>query len=92
MDSMPPFFCGSPPTRSANPVVQDARFGEAAPVNILVPNPVPISVVAPVPASGSARTGCARTKFGFAPAKVRVEGFDCLDNNRRQSRGIPAVA
>jgi len=97
VDSTPPFFCGSPPTRSANPLVNDARFGEAAPVNLLpLPNPSPIPLSSPVPipapAAATARTGCARTKFGFAPAAVRTEGFDCLDRGCSRSRGIPAVA
>lgn len=83
VDSTPPFFCGSPPTRSANPIVNDARFGEVAvaPVNDFFLNPNPLT-----PA------GCARTKFGFAPAPVRIDGFDCLDGNRTRGRGISAVA
>ncbi|KAK9278088.1 hypothetical protein L1049_027646 [Liquidambar formosana] len=26
--SSPPFFCGSPPSRASNPVIQDAQFGK----------------------------------------------------------------
>ncbi|PQP96984.1 uncharacterized protein Pyn_29130 [Prunus yedoensis var. nudiflora] len=26
--SSPPYFCGSPPSRAANPLIQDARFGD----------------------------------------------------------------
>ncbi|XP_020270920.1 uncharacterized protein LOC109846106 [Asparagus officinalis] len=65
----PPFFAGSPPTRSANPVVNDARFAEE--------KPDPFSSSGPgTPISPRQRaTGCARTKFGFKPAPVRVEGF-----------------
>lgn len=96
VDSTPPFFCGSPPTRSANPLVNDARFGEAAPDNFPLPNPNPIPMASPVPipapSPASARAGRARTKLGFAPAAVRIEGFDCLDRGRSRSRGIPAVA
>ncbi|OAY67118.1 hypothetical protein ACMD2_12569, partial [Ananas comosus] len=77
--SSPPFFCGSPPTRSTNPLVRDARFGEAGPAG---PGPNPVQPPSP-------RKGCVRAKFGLAPAAVRVEGFDC---GGRRSRGITAVA
>ncbi|PKA61451.1 hypothetical protein AXF42_Ash014368 [Apostasia shenzhenica] len=76
-----PFFCGSPPTRSGNPVVHDARFGEAV---------LPCPVAGLVPAPGSGRSGYAR--YGLPPATIRIEGFDCLDRDRRRSRDISAVA
>ncbi|XP_008797839.2 uncharacterized protein LOC103712909 isoform X1 [Phoenix dactylifera] len=83
--SSPPFFCGSPPSRAANPVVQDARFGEDRP-------PAPIATL-PVQSGSpmSPRKGCVRAKFGLMPAAVRVEGFDCLNRDRR-SHSITAVA
>ncbi|KAG1334790.1 hypothetical protein COCNU_03G009090 [Cocos nucifera] len=83
--SSPPFFCGSPPSRAANPVVQDARFGEDRP-------PAPIAAL-PVPSGSpmSPRKGFVRAQFGLKPAAVRIEGFDCLNRDRR-SCGITAVA
>ncbi|KAL4341199.1 hypothetical protein GQ457_08G014480 [Hibiscus cannabinus] len=79
--SSPPFFCGSPPSRAANPLVHDARFGAMMQV------PSPSS-----PSSSSARKGgCVRMKFGLNQPTVRVEGFDCL-NRDRQNSSIPAMA
>ncbi|OIV90152.1 hypothetical protein TanjilG_01606 [Lupinus angustifolius] len=82
--SSPPYFCGSPPVRAANPIIQDARFGDE--------NHSPISPSGlPSPASASRKGGCVRMNFGLKPAAVRVEGFDCL-NRDRQNSGITAVA
>jgi hypothetical protein len=37
--------------------------------------------------------GCARARFAFQPAAVRVEGFDCLDRSRGgRGHGITAMA
>ncbi|XP_078438984.1 uncharacterized protein LOC144709329 [Wolffia australiana] len=48
----PPYFCGSPPTRSTNPVALDARFGEAT---AAPPTPPPAArgstKLGPVPAA-----------------------------------------
>ncbi|TYI87808.1 hypothetical protein E1A91_D04G161900v1 [Gossypium mustelinum] len=71
--SSPPFFCGSPPSRVANPLIQDARFGDEKMVNPPSPNPPP----PPSPSSSSRKGGCIRANFGNKPA-VRVEGFDCF--------------
>ncbi|XP_074561553.1 uncharacterized protein LOC141817828 [Curcuma longa] len=86
--SSPPFFCGSPPSRAANPVVHDARFGEErpqpasiAPSLLTQPNP-------PMPP----KQVRVHAKFGLAPAAVRVEGFDCLDRGRRGCSSITATA
>ncbi|KAF8407812.1 hypothetical protein HHK36_006948 [Tetracentron sinense] len=87
--SSPPFFCGSPPSRAANPLTQDARFREEK-ITPVSPIPIP-SGLSSSPSSSARKGGCVRTKFGHKPAAVRVEGFDCLDRDRR-NRGIPAVA
>lgn len=84
----PPYFCGSPPVRAANPLVQDARFGDEKNASILG-NPSP-SELSP-PSSASRKGGCARMKFGPTPAVVRVEGFDFL-NRDRQNSSISAFA
>ncbi|KAJ8424735.1 hypothetical protein Cgig2_010035 [Carnegiea gigantea] len=93
--SPPPFFCGSPPSRVANPLVQDARFREE---KQLIPpfSPVPPAPVAPAsgsassPNSSSRKGGRVRANFG-SNAAVRIEGFDCLDRDRRNC-SIPALA
>ncbi|XP_031489392.1 uncharacterized protein LOC116256974 [Nymphaea colorata] len=94
----PPYFCGSPPSRSANPLVHDARFTEGRKDLSPVPFPLPAgfssSPASSSPSSSSpssARKGCARATFGHKPAAVRIEGFDCLDRDRRGC-SIPAVA
>ncbi|KAE8711812.1 hypothetical protein F3Y22_tig00110279pilonHSYRG00223 [Hibiscus syriacus] len=91
--SSPPFFCGSPPSRVANPLIQDARFVDD---NVLTPlsqpsTNLPMSgLPSSSPASSSRKGGCIRANFVNNPA-VRVEGFDCLDKDRR-SCSIPALA
>ncbi|PIN22066.1 hypothetical protein CDL12_05226 [Handroanthus impetiginosus] len=87
--SSPPFFSGSPPSRVSNPLIQDARFGDekCTPVS---PRAIPVpSGVAHSPSS-TRKGGCVRANFGNNPA-VRVEGFDCLDRDRRNC-SIPALA
>ncbi|KAG2385203.1 hypothetical protein LR48_Vigan10g021500 [Vigna angularis] len=81
--SSPPFYCGSPPSRASNPVIQDEQFGNG------IENFGPFSL-APLSPSSSAR-GCVRMKFGHTPAAVRIEGFDCLSRDRRNC-SISAVA
>ncbi|TVU49265.1 hypothetical protein EJB05_00569 [Eragrostis curvula] len=100
----PPLFCGSPPRRASNPVVHDSRFGMDCPP---MPMPAALPVAAPVAARAYATprpsaapsmsprggAGCARARFAFQPAAVRVEGFDCLDGGRRgRGHGIIAMA
>ncbi|KAI3453033.1 hypothetical protein Pfo_009696 [Paulownia fortunei] len=88
--SSPPFFSGSPPSRVSNPLIQDARFGDekCSPVS---PRAIPIpSGVAPSPSSTRKGGGRVRANFGNNPA-VRIEGFDCLDRDRRNC-SIPARA
>ncbi|GLT69944.1 hypothetical protein SLA2020_420530 [Shorea laevis] len=88
--SSPPYFCGSPPSRSSNPLIQDARFGDekfTAISPLSIPSPSSVSS----PSSSSRKGGCTRMKFGLKPAAVRVEGFDCLSRDCQNS-SIPAVA
>ncbi len=71
-----PYFCGSPPSRAANPLIQDAQFN---------------SELSPTPPSASSRIGgggYVRMKFGHKPAMVRIEGFE-MD---RRSCSVSAVA
>ncbi|KAE8664759.1 hypothetical protein F3Y22_tig00112738pilonHSYRG00307 [Hibiscus syriacus] len=81
--SSPPFFCGSPPSRAANPLVHDVRFCDETLASLQVPSPSP--------SSSAHKVGCARMKFGLKQPTVRVEGFDCLNRDRQNSR-IPAMA
>ncbi|XP_027365651.1 uncharacterized protein LOC113872354 [Abrus precatorius] len=91
--SSPPFFCGSPPSRVANPLIQDARFGDEnfSPLSpsswVVVPAPAGLP---PSPSSSARKGGCVRANFGNNPA-VRIEGFDCLDRDSRNC-SIPALA
>jgi len=86
--SSPPFFCGSPPGRAANPLVQDARFGdEKLCPTLLISSPSGLLS----PSSASRKGGCVRMSFGLKPAAVRVDGFDCLNKDCQNSR-IPVVA
>ncbi|XP_028768254.1 uncharacterized protein LOC114737847 [Neltuma alba] len=89
--SSPPFFCGSPPSRVANPLIQDARFGDEK-ISPLSPSsrvPTPSGLSSP-PSSSTRKGGRVRSNFGNNPA-VRIEGFDCLDRDRRNC-SIPALA
>ncbi|XP_022150691.1 uncharacterized protein LOC111018762 [Momordica charantia] len=86
--SSPPFLCGSPPSRVANPLIQDARFGDEK----FIPF-APIAASPSVqlsPSTASRKGGRVRANFGNKPA-VRIEGFDCLDRDR-QNCSIPAFA
>ncbi|KAL6566382.1 hypothetical protein OROGR_001997 [Orobanche gracilis] len=85
--SPPPFFSGSPPSRVSNPLIQDSRFGDEK-CNPVSPRAIPtLSGLAHSPSSAR-KPG--RVNFGNNPA-VRVEGFDCLDRDRRNC-SIPAIA
>lgn len=89
VESTPPFFCGSPPSRASNPVIQDEQFGNGNGTNGSSFSPFLMGVASASPSS-SAR-GCVRMKFGHTPAAVRIEGFDCLNRDRRNC-SISAVA
>nr|POF06386.1 hypothetical protein CFP56_55469 [Quercus suber] len=52
--SSPPYFCGSPPSRSANPLIQDARFGDEKVAPSVTPSPSGVSS----PSSSSRKGGC----------------------------------
>ncbi|XP_052187457.1 uncharacterized protein LOC127798150 [Diospyros lotus] len=86
----PPFFCGSPPSRASNPLIQDARFGDENFIPVS-PRSIPIpSGLSSSPSSSARKGGCVRANFGNNPA-VRIEGFDCLDRDRRNC-SIAALA
>ncbi|CAH2066173.1 unnamed protein product [Thlaspi arvense] len=89
LDSPSPFLCGSPPSRVANPLTQDARFRDEI---TLVSSPIPAPLGQPPssPSSSGRKGGCVRGNFGNSPA-VRIEGFDCLDRDSRNC-SIPALA
>ncbi|THG16529.1 uncharacterized protein LOC114272987 [Camellia sinensis] len=76
--SSPPFFCGSPPSRASNPIIQDSQFGNMF-------SPLLQAPILPKSPSSSARKGgsCVWVKSGHKQATVRVEGFDCLNRDRR---------
>ncbi|XVF53914.1 hypothetical protein PTKIN_Ptkin05aG0138000 [Pterospermum kingtungense] len=82
--SSPPFFCGSPPSRASNPVIQDAQFNNEKWLPPLS-SPPPSSRISA--AAAGAGGGCVRMKFGQKPAAVRIEGFDC-----RNCSSISAMA
>ena len=86
LDSPSPFLCGSPPSRVANPLTQDARFRDEL---SLVSSPFPTPLGQPHSSSGR-KGGFVRGSFGNSPA-VRIEGFDCLDRDSRNC-SIPALA
>ncbi|XP_071693943.1 uncharacterized protein [Rutidosis leptorrhynchoides] len=95
--SSPPFFCGSPPSRVSNPLIQDARFRDEKIISVsprlMVTNPATSGgVMSASSQSSSARKGgCLRANFGNKPV-VRVEGFDCLDRDNRRNCSIPTLA
>ncbi|GMH19025.1 hypothetical protein Nepgr_020866 [Nepenthes gracilis] len=92
--SSPPFFCGSPPIRVSNPLVQDAQFGNEKLTHLLtmqITSPPSISPSSPSSSSSDHKAGCARVKFGLKPAAIRKEGFDCLSRDHQNS-SITAVA
>ncbi|XP_076900936.1 uncharacterized protein LOC143555234 [Bidens hawaiensis] len=88
--SSPPFFCGSPPSRVSNPLIQDARFGDNK-VPPVSPEPVIINPTSGMSSSSSWKVGYPRPSYGNKPA-VRIEGFDCLDRDNRRNRSVPALA
>ncbi|KAF8081074.1 hypothetical protein N665_0908s0029 [Sinapis alba] len=89
VSSSPPYFPGSPPTRAVNPLAQDARFRDEklSPVSPNSPFLQPNSATG-FPSPSPSSRGCVRMKFGLKPPAVRVEGFECLNQNS----SIPAMA
>ncbi|KAI4365830.1 hypothetical protein MLD38_021781 [Melastoma candidum] len=98
--SSPPYFCGSPPCRVSNPVIQDAHFGTehltplspAAMSPIWSSSPLISSSVHKSGGGGGERGGGpVRMKFGHKAPAMRVEGFDCLSRDGRHC-SISALA
>ncbi|KAI3893013.1 hypothetical protein MKX03_008627 [Papaver bracteatum] len=100
VSSSPPYFCGSPPSRAENPLIQDARFRNEKLLSPVSPLSIPVinsgssssSSSTPTTTSSSIKNNggsCVRAKFGHKPAMVRIEGFECRD---RRNCGISAVA
>ncbi|CAO2825415.1 unnamed protein product [Amaranthus hypochondriacus] len=91
--SSPPFFCGSPPSRVSNPIVQDAQFGDEnlSPLSTLQLASSPSTTASPSPSPSAMKSGGVRMKFGLKSPTVRVEGFDCLSRDRQNS-SITATA
>ncbi|KAJ6910634.1 hypothetical protein NC652_021326 [Populus alba x Populus x berolinensis] len=91
--SPPPFFCGSPPSRVANPLIQDARFGNEKFASFSPVTPIPPQMGLSSSSSSSScprKGGLVRSSFGSKPV-VRIEGFDCLDRDCRNC-SVPALA
>lgn len=90
--SSPPYFCGSPPSRVSNPLIQDARFGDDSVSPISPKSMIPNPASGASPSSSARKVGSSvRPNYGNKPA-VRIEGFDCLDRDNRRNRSVPALA
>ncbi|KAD2804280.1 hypothetical protein R6Q59_030201 [Mikania micrantha] len=81
-----PFFCGSPPSRVSNPLIQDARFGDDS-CKIS-----PISPRSMIPNRDSGIPSSSPATGGYLRPMVRIEGFNCLDGGNRRNCSIPALA
>ncbi|XP_047332754.1 uncharacterized protein LOC124936309 [Impatiens glandulifera] len=82
--SSPPYFYGSPPSRTSNPITQDTRFVN----NMYSSSPLSSPAQTMLATSPSS---CGRMKFVHKPAAKRVEGFDCLSRDL-DNCSISAVA
>eukprot|EP00252_Welwitschia_mirabilis_P010414 TRINITY_DN2366_c0_g1_i2.p1 TRINITY_DN2366_c0_g1~~TRINITY_DN2366_c0_g1_i2.p1 ORF type:complete len:152 (-),score=30.35 TRINITY_DN2366_c0_g1_i2:522-977(-) len=65
-----PYYCGTPPSRANNPLVNDEHFNHQR---------LPGS-----PIAMSKSNSCSRSSYGSIPA-IHIEGFDCLDRDTRCS-------
>ncbi|KAK1402860.1 hypothetical protein POM88_002465 [Heracleum sosnowskyi] len=83
-----PFFCGSLFSVSKS-LMQDAHFGDEK-VTALSPRSIPIlSGMSSSPSSSARKGACGRANIGNKLV-VRVDGFHCLDRDRRNC-SIPAM-
>lgn len=90
----PPYFCGSPPVRAANPLVHDPGFLQGkhykqhqhtqptATTPVERTNHNPLTTV-PFPSPSPGGRSCGSKSFGPTPAAVRIEGFSCLNYGGR---------
>nr|GMD49970.1 Glycerophosphodiester phosphodiesterase [Ipomoea batatas] len=76
LSSSPPFFSGSPPCRTNNPLIHDTCFRNEKPVSIPLPQSPPLSGIS----SRSPSSACTRARLGQQQSPVRVEGFDCQNS------------
>ncbi|CAM8922288.1 unnamed protein product [Rhodiola kirilowii] len=83
VDSSPPFFSGSPPSRVSNPLILDARFREEKQTSPI--SQPQLSITGPSsPSSYTRKRGYSRPNFGNNPV-VRIEGFTCMNRDGRNS-------
>ncbi|XP_019154547.1 PREDICTED: uncharacterized protein LOC109151089 [Ipomoea nil] len=80
LSSSPPFFSGSPPCRTNNPVIHDTCFRNEKRVGTPVPQSPPLSGIISSPSSSARKAACTRAMLGQQQSPVRVEGFDCQNS------------
>ncbi|KAK6933453.1 hypothetical protein RJ641_036347 [Dillenia turbinata] len=81
-----PFYCGSPPSRVSNPLIQDARFGDEK-------QQILLSLLSPLPSGISGPTTSGHTS-PFSPSSSARKGVGCVISNFgnkpavRKNRGV----
>ncbi|XP_031115523.1 uncharacterized protein LOC116019456 isoform X1 [Ipomoea triloba] len=78
LSSSPPFFSGSPPCRTNNPLIHDTCFRNEKRVSIPLPQSPPLSGISSP--SSARKSACTRARLGQQQSPVRVEGFDCQNS------------
>ncbi|XP_059303373.1 uncharacterized protein LOC132055520 [Lycium ferocissimum] len=77
MAASPPFFFGSPPSRTSNPLIQDSEFSNNNFVPLLA---IPEGPAAPSPPPSFTSNSARKSGGGCVPAAVRIEGFNCCSS------------